>query len=122
MQTIKPASKTTAQSEVRRDTPNCPVAIGDPFEGPFIVFSPVLFNFLRLSPGGTLRIIARIVTLFMDSFKNYAKSSVGAHPETAMWEIISPEADYVRSFPTWAVAERVDLPHEVPDRSKKVVA
>jgi hypothetical protein len=44
MQTIKPASKTTAQSEVRQDG-NCPVAIGDAFEGPFIVFSPVLFNF-----------------------------------------------------------------------------
>jgi hypothetical protein len=57
----------------------------------------------------------------MDSF-NYEKTSVGARPETAMWEMISPEADYVRSFPTWAVADLVDLPHEVPDGSKEVVA
>ena len=59
MQTIKPASKTTVQSEERRDTPNCPAAIGDSFEGPFIVFSPALFNFSPLSHGRTLRLIGK---------------------------------------------------------------
>ena len=43
-------------------------------------------------------------------------------PRNGDVEMISPEADYVRSFPIWAVADLVDLPHEVPGGSKKVVA